>query len=280
MAPPPTSCPACQSCALEGLSDSDARDLLDSVVLGGSTSGSATGSSPNPGAIRWPCWKFRVIVSAAERAGGFWIVGTRPSVGQVEEGFVRRIQSLPADTRQLTLLAAADPVGDPGGLLACRRVFGIGMDALAPAEAAELIEFGPRMRFHHPLVRSAAYQAADVADRRAVHRALARRHRSRVGSRSPGLACRQRGLRARRRGGCRPGSFGVARAQPRRNSCCGSLSRAGRGPVRRSGPAQFQGDRGGRRQARSRAAPAAAYELLALAELTPMTELQQARRAG
>src|SRR5262249_59878871 len=42
-----------------------------------------------------------------------------------------------------------------------------------PAEADGIIEFGPRMRFHHPLMRSAAYRAADLTDRRVAHRALA-----------------------------------------------------------------------------------------------------------
>ena len=45
--------------------------------------------------------------------------------------------------------------------------------AHAPAEAAGLIELGARVRFRHPLVRSAAYRAAEPPDRRAVHRALA-----------------------------------------------------------------------------------------------------------
>ena len=47
------------------------------------------------------------------------------------------------------------------------------MSAAAPAEAAGLIELGARVRFRHPLVRSATYRAAVSADRRAVHQALA-----------------------------------------------------------------------------------------------------------
>ena len=49
----------------------------------------------------------------------------------------------------------------------------IGTDAAAPAEAAELVEFGAQVHFRHPLVRSATYQYATPAERRTVHRALA-----------------------------------------------------------------------------------------------------------
>ena len=106
-------------------------------------------------------------VSAAELAGGFWNSGGRPSAGQIEEGFVRRIQSLPEPTQRLLLVAAAEPVGDAALFLRAAAQLGIPVDALAPAEAAGVIEFGPRMRFHHPLMRSACYRAADLADRRA-----------------------------------------------------------------------------------------------------------------
>ena len=34
--------------------------------------------------------------------------------------------------------------------MASNTSMGIPVDALAPAEAAGVIEFGPRMRFHHP----------------------------------------------------------------------------------------------------------------------------------
>jgi len=50
---------------------------------------------------------------------------------------------------------------------------GIGPDAAAPAESAALIEIGARVRFRHPLVRSAIYHAATPGDRRQAHRALA-----------------------------------------------------------------------------------------------------------
>src|ERR1700704_6338735 len=50
---------------------------------------------------------------------------------------------------------------------------GIGPEAAEPAEAAGLIEIGARVRFRHPLVRSATYRAAPASERREVHRALA-----------------------------------------------------------------------------------------------------------
>ena len=54
------------------------------------------------------------------------------------------------------------------------RQLGVSPEAAAPAEAAELIDFGVRIRFRHPLVRSAIYHSAAPDDRRMVHRALAK----------------------------------------------------------------------------------------------------------
>jgi hypothetical protein len=44
--------------------------------------------------------------------------------------------------------------------------------AAAPAQTEGLIDLGAHVRFRHPLVRSAVYQAAPVFDRQEVHRAL------------------------------------------------------------------------------------------------------------
>ena len=43
---------------------------------------------------------------------------------------------------------------------------GSGSEAAAAAEATGLIELGARVRFRHPLVRSAAYRSASPLDRR------------------------------------------------------------------------------------------------------------------
>jgi DNA-binding CsgD family transcriptional regulator len=71
------------------------------------------------------------------------------------------------------LAAAAEPVGDLPLLMRVAEHLGIGADAAVPAQAAGLIELGTRVRFHHPLVRSASYRAAGSEERQNVHRALA-----------------------------------------------------------------------------------------------------------
>ena len=106
-------------------------------------------------------------------AGGFGLPGEMPLTSRIEQGFVRQFESLSADTRQLLLLAAAEPVGDVTLLWRAAERIGIGPDATTPAEDAGLLEIGARVRFRHPLVRSAAYRASPAPARREVHRALA-----------------------------------------------------------------------------------------------------------
>jgi DNA-binding CsgD family transcriptional regulator len=71
------------------------------------------------------------------------------------------------------LLAAAEPTGDPALLWRAAERMGLSGSVLRLAEGAGLLEVGARVRFHHPLVRSAVYQGASLTERRAVHRALA-----------------------------------------------------------------------------------------------------------
>ena len=158
---------------VEGLQDPDARELLDSVV-------------------RWPLDERvaeRIVaetrgnplallelprgLSPAELDGGFGLPDVLPLPGRIEQSFLRRVESLPEQSRLLLVVAAAEPLGDPALVWRAAGKLGILAQAVAPAAAAGLVEIGTRVRFRHPLVRSAAYRSASLEERRAVHRALA-----------------------------------------------------------------------------------------------------------
>jgi DNA-binding CsgD family transcriptional regulator len=108
-----------------------------------------------------------------ELAGRFGVLTTPGLSGRIEESFQRRCAALAPATRQLLLVAAAEPTGDPVLLWRAAGRLGIRPDAAAAAEAEGLLEIGARVRFRHPLVRSAVYRPASPPDRRAVHQALA-----------------------------------------------------------------------------------------------------------
>jgi DNA-binding CsgD family transcriptional regulator len=154
---------------LEGLDYDDASALLSSVV--------ASPLDPrvrerilaeargNPLALL----ELPRSMSAAELSGGFG----RPAPATHEDHFQRRLDPLPADTRRLLQLAAADPVGDPLLVWRAAERLGIAPEAATPAVDAGLFEIGAQVRFHHPSVRSAAYRSAPPAERHALHAALA-----------------------------------------------------------------------------------------------------------
>lgn len=159
--------------AVLGLGDAAARALLDSVLVGpvdprvrdrivAETHG-------NPLAlVELP--RFR---TTAELADGFGQPGVLPLAGRIEQCFLQQLEPLPADTRRLLLTAAAEPLGDATLLWRAAGELGLGADPAAAAEATGLIEFGPRIRFRHPLVRSAVYRSAPARERQEVHRVLA-----------------------------------------------------------------------------------------------------------
>ena len=109
----------------------------------------------------------------AEVAGGFGLPDTMGLSGRIEESFKRRLEGLPDETRQVLLVAAADPVGEPALVWRAASRIGLGPDAAEPAANAGLVEFAAQVRFRHPLVRSAVYRAAPLRERRRVHAALA-----------------------------------------------------------------------------------------------------------
>ena len=156
-----------------GLPEADARALLDSALAGpldeqvrdlivAETRGNPLALLEVPEGL-----------SPAELAGGFGLPGAAPPVGRVARAFDRQLAALPAETRRLVLLAAADPSGDRALVWRAAQSLGISAAAGEPAAEAELVEFGARVRFRHPLARSAAYQSASLRERREAHAALA-----------------------------------------------------------------------------------------------------------
>jgi DNA-binding CsgD family transcriptional regulator len=158
---------------VEGLPDVDARALLDSVLTGpidGRVRDQIVAETRgNPLALL----ELPQGWTAAELAGGFGFPGAEPLAGSIEENFRRRVGALPNQARRLLLLAAADPTGDPALVWRAADRLGIGADAAVPAADAGLAEFGTRVRFRHPLARSAAYRSAPAGERQEAHQALA-----------------------------------------------------------------------------------------------------------
>ena len=111
--------------------------------------------------------------TSAAFAGGFGLPDSASVSGMIDESFRRRLSPLPDDSKQLMLLAAAEPVGDPPLLWAAAAQLGISPDAAVAATSAGLLEIGVQVRFRHPMVRSLIYREASSEERRLAHGALA-----------------------------------------------------------------------------------------------------------
>jgi DNA-binding CsgD family transcriptional regulator len=159
--------------SLEGLDDQGARALLSRAVPGRLDDRVRDRIIAETGGNPLALLELSQKMSAAERARGF----APPAAGdlpiRLEEQYLGRIAGLPEATQRLILLAAADPLGDASLLWQAAERLSIEPTALAPAAEAGLLEIDDRVRFRHPLVRSAAYRAASPDERRRVHEALA-----------------------------------------------------------------------------------------------------------
>ena len=261
---------------VDGLADDDARTVLASGINGpldtrvrdrilAETRGNPLALLELPRGL-----------TPAELAGGFGLPDRGPLSGRIERSFLRRFESLPSDSRQLLLLAAAEPTGDVPLLWRAAERLGIGADAAGPAEAAELLELGARVRFRHPLVRSAIYRAATQSEREAVHRALAE-------TTDPEADPDRRAWhRAHAAAGLDEAVAGELERSAGRAQARGGIAAAAAFLERAAELTPDPAQRGTRALAAAQAkldagAPEAAEALLATAELAPLDELQRAR---
>jgi DNA-binding CsgD family transcriptional regulator/tetratricopeptide (TPR) repeat protein len=158
---------------VHGLAEEDAADLLDSVVAGPFDqrvrSRILAEARGNPLAL------IELPLELDRPELGFGIVPVeRGSLSsRIESGFARRMEALPAATRELLLIAAAEPLGDVTLLWRAATLAAIPVAAVEPAQDAGLLELGGQVRFRHPLMRSAVYRAAAERDRRRAHQVLA-----------------------------------------------------------------------------------------------------------
>jgi DNA-binding CsgD family transcriptional regulator len=268
--------PGLPDITVRGLTDAVARTLLESAIYGrldervrdrivAETRG-------NPLALL----ELPRTMTAAELAGGYALPEATPLASRIEHGFQRQLESLPPQTRRLLLTAAAEPVGEAPLLWRAAGRLGIGGDAAAAAEAAGLIDIGARVRFRHPLVRSAVYRAAGLPDRQEVHRALAeatdpdadpdrrawhRAHAADGPDEDVAAELERSADRAAARGGIAAAAAFLERAAELTPD---PASRGGRALA--AAQAKFES-----------AAPDGALGLLAVAEMWPLDELHRAR---
>jgi DNA-binding CsgD family transcriptional regulator len=215
-------------------------------------------------------------LTATQLAGGFGLFEEQDLSGHIQESFVRQLQTLSDEARRLLLVAAAEPLGDPLLLWRAAERLGIARAAAEEAEAQGVLAIGERVRFRHPLARSAVYRSASLPERRAAHEALAEatdpeadpdrrawhRAHAAVGVDEAVAGELERSAdRARARGGAAAAAAFLARAA----ELTPDPAERGR---RALAAAQAKFDA---------AASDAALELLATAELAPLDELGRAR---
>jgi DNA-binding CsgD family transcriptional regulator len=119
------------------------------------------------------------LVELPQAASGFELMPANPLplTDRLERAFATRMSRLPAPARALLLVTALDDGGDQERLVDAAATFAgeaVGAAEIAAAKAAQAISAGgDGLRFRHPLMRSAVYQAALASERRAAHAALA-----------------------------------------------------------------------------------------------------------
>ena len=156
--------------ALSALSFADAAGIFDGLAPAATAMTRRRiydDAAGNPLGIRELC-------RADERYGPPSGAPALPPDARLTRAIGQRLADLPDDTRSALLLVAVAEGTAADLVLRAVRHAGLGLAALAPAEEAGLVTVGEtRIRFRHPLMRSALYGAASAHARARAHACLA-----------------------------------------------------------------------------------------------------------
>jgi DNA-binding CsgD family transcriptional regulator len=120
-------------------------------------------------------------LTVEQLAGHVTLPAWLPLSARLQQAFLLRVRRLPAPTQALLLVAAAEDTGELTMILAGAGNLGLAAEELEPAEREGLVQVvvpehdlqgSQHVRFRHPLIRSAIYEAATLTARRTAHRAL------------------------------------------------------------------------------------------------------------
>ncbi|WP_433631459.1 helix-turn-helix transcriptional regulator [Nocardia sp. CA-120079] len=210
---------------LAGLDHAAAEQLVDATVAPSARHHVIAESRGNPLALL----EIPRTLTPGQRAGdstplAYSLGGSEPPSSRVLTGFREQIQALPSASRCCLLVAALDDSGLIEPVTRALAALGAALTDFAPAEQVGLVRVtASGIEFRHPLIRTAARLACDVAERVAAHRALAGAvdddrkawHLAAVTAlpdEAVAAQLEQAAVRARRRGGQIAVSTGYARA--------------------------------------------------------------------
>ena len=156
-----------------GLSDEAAHELLAAAISQALDQRVArrivAEAAGNPLAVL----EFADELTPEELLGAASLARPLRSGGRLEKLFLSRVTALPQDARTLLLVAAADTSGDISVTWRAAERLGFSPEAAMVPGTERLLALAPRVQFHHPMMRSAAYHAARARERRRAHQALA-----------------------------------------------------------------------------------------------------------
>ena len=167
---------------LGGLDDQTALELLSSLAPGRLSPAVAARIIAETGGNPLALVEVARELSPAQLAGAELLPEPLPTGGSLEQAFSRRVSRLPPETRLLLAVAAAEPGASQAVVWRTAEQLGIDPEAAALADLGGLAVIGSQVEFRHPLVRSAAYYAIPLRQRRQMP---ARRWRQLVTEKQP-----------------------------------------------------------------------------------------------